>query len=224
MSITAIPATQPSFFRIQLLWIGASAAGGAIAGALEAGRFQFLATLVLMGFLVGIAQGLVLQHYLWGAWPPTSVRRHGRTLGWIAATGIGMVLGNLGQISLQPIGKIATLLQQQIGLWEVFWLNSLIWPIVLFTTSLLQWLLLRFQQKRAAGVGWWIPLSIVGGLLYGAVGATFCNLSCDAMTRTWNPQISTALTYAVSWAAYAVGTGWFIARLVRHNERVARTR
>lgn len=193
--------------QFQLFWILASAAGGGVTGTLEAGRFQFLATLVLMGFLVGIAQWLVLQWYV-----------H-RAFWWFPATGIGMVLGNLAQISLQPIGQLATGLYQWIGLWEVFWLNGLIWPVVLLVTGLLQWVVLQVLFRPASGSGWWILVSIAGGLLYGIAGATFCYLACDGVAAVTNGQVSTALTYAVSWAAYAAGTGWFLAGLIRQNDR-----
>ncbi|MCB0064335.1 MAG: hypothetical protein KDE19_19560 [Caldilineaceae bacterium] len=207
MDTDTASADRPQLLWFWLLWILASAVGGAVTGFLEAGRFQFLATLVLMGFFAGFVQWLVLQPYV------------SRAFWWFPATGIGMVLGNILQILLRPVGQLATLLHQQIGLWEVFWLNGLLWPIVFAATGLLQWLVLRFVCRFSVGTGWWILLSIGAGVLYGTAGATFCYAGCDAISATLNAQVSTALTYAMSWAVYALGSGWFLARLIQRNRR-----
>lgn len=198
---TKLQHTTPSVAALWGLWIIASAVGGAVVGLLEA-RFQFLATLVLAGFVVGIAQWLVLRVYIARAWP------------WIIATGIGVVLGNLLRLNMSSDAQLVTFLWERLGLWEVFWLNVVNQPIVLGITSLLQWLILRRYRQSI----WWIPISLVGGMLLGATSATFCYVGCDAVASSINAQVSTALTYASGWVAYGVVTGGLIARLIRAGE------
>lgn len=190
--------TTPAVIALWGQWIIASTAGGAVVGLLEV-RFQFLATLVLAGFVVGAAQWLILRAYIAHAWL------------WIIASGVGVILGNLLQIEIRGSSQLTTWLSEHLGLWEVFWLNFVSQPIVLVIASLLQWLILRRYRQSL----WWIPVSLVGGMLLGATSATFCSVGCDAVASSVNAQVSTALTYASGWAAYGMVTGGLIARLIR---------
>jgi hypothetical protein len=99
--------------RLWLWWILASAASGAVVGALEEGGFQFFATLVLTGPLIGVAQWLVMRRYIRAAgW-------------WVVASTLGWWIGiNLRFLLVGILNPLIQSLWQEFGLWEVFWINT----------------------------------------------------------------------------------------------------
>lgn len=100
--------------KLLLWWVLANAVGGAIVGALEEGGFQFFATLVLTGPILGVAQWLVLRRYI----------RH--TNWWVIASILGWYLGfPVTLVTREILNPI--LLEMLLAVskpWEVFWLNA----------------------------------------------------------------------------------------------------
>ncbi len=189
-------------FRIWLPWVLASAAGGAIVGALEAGGLQFLATLILAGFVVGAMQWLVLRSHLRAAWQ------------WPLASGVGLLLGNLLNASLPISNLLEPLIGPQAGPWGGIWLNMSFYLLPLTVAGIAQWVVLRQQ----AGAGWWLAISAVGGLVLGAVGSAVCYAGCDMVTASAGAVVSTAVAYGTGWAAYGIVTGWLLARLLQTRD------
>jgi hypothetical protein len=192
-------------------WTLVSAAGGAMVGGLEEGGFQFFATLVLTGPVLGLAQWLVIRHYLRGAG------------GWILASSLGWLIGINLRILLGGLSdRLVQLLWQEFSLWEVLWLNVVREPIVLFVFGAAQWLMLR---RHFSGAGWWILASAVSGVVKGAVSASVCAVACQAVARSAgnaqiNPMVATsALSYGAGWAAYGLITGLVLVWLLQGLHR-----
>lgn len=181
---------------IWLFWVLLSALGGAITGWLEAGRFQFGATLILAGFIVGGLQWFVLRKRLAWAWL------------WPVVTGFGLILGHLAHIYLAVDSAWAMWLWRHVGLWEVFWLNLFMFAIAVTVMSCAQWILLRQYPGSWA----WIPLGTLAGAALGATSATTCNLACDVIAVNLGGAFSGAMVTASGWAIYGVITGWLLSR------------
>jgi hypothetical protein len=172
-----------------LQWMLLNALGGAIVGFLEAWRFQFMATLVFTGPVIGVCQWWLLRRFL----------RPGRW--WMFATAIGWWLAVSISISLnQVITPVVTTLYETFGLWEVFWLNTANGTLELAILGAVQWLVLFFTGWNG---GFWIPASALGGLLMGATGAALCAEVCDALPSGFG----LAIAEAGAWAAYGLVTG-----------------
>lgn len=181
-----------------LAWIITSIAGGALAGYLENRGFQFSATLILQGFLVGSAQWPVLR---WVMQPGLA-----RAGWWILLTGGGMLAGWLLWIQRPaPVQAWPIWLHDHVGMWEVFWLNSLSLGFIMGLTSLVQWLWLRRQQRASL----WIPLSILGGLGMGATSALVAYaITFSALQQLLHPTLHAAVNMGAGWGVYALITGW----------------
>ncbi len=174
-------------------WTLAHAIGGGIVGALEGGQFQFFATLVLTGCILGIAQWLVLR------------REIRQASGWILASTLGWWLGvNLRIGSSGVLDPIVNWLFSTGALWETFWLNLVKQPVTAIALGGAQWLVLRRQFPRA---GWWIVGSAVGGAVNGAFSAVLCAAACQPVSRFGGAVLSTAMTYGVGWAGAGAVTG-----------------
>lgn len=175
--------------RLLLWWALANGLGGAIAGFLEARHFQFLATLVLTGPILGICQWLVLRRYL------------GKVRWWPIATTLGWLLAMPIRIGARDIlNPIINYLYTVGGLWEVFWLNVVNTPVTLAVLALVQWLVLR---PRGLNAGWWVLASAVGGILNGAIGATTCAKVCSMLAV----GVGLGISQGLGWLAYGVVTG-----------------
>jgi hypothetical protein len=182
-------------------WIVASAAGGALTGYLEYTQFQFMATLLFQGFIVGSFQWLLLRPYLKRAWL------------WVPATGVGMFGGFNLWIEVWPDHDVVVgWLYSHWGLWEVFWLNSVGGPVFLLPATILQWWLLRHKVQAGA----WIPLSLAAALVQGAAAATTAYINVD---RVDVPLLNAMGPMAMGWAIHALLTGWFLVRLLTGPER-----
>ena len=187
--------------KLLLWWALANGLGGAIVGFLEAWRFQFLATFVLTGPILGICQWLVLRRYLGKVrWWPIAT-----TFGWLLAMQIRIGAGDL----LDPI---INFLYAVGGLWEVFWLNVVKTPVTLAVLAVVQWLVLR---PRGPHVGLWVFASVVGGVFNGAIGATMCAKVCSLLAV----GVGLGISQGLGWLAYGVVTGVvLIGCLARHNK------
>ena len=193
-----------------LWWTLASALGGATVGALEEGGFQFFATLVLTGPVIGVVQWLVIRRYI-------------RAVGWwVVASTVGWYIGvNFRFLLVGILNPLIQSLWQKFGLWEVFWLNTVKEPVTLTVYGASQWLMLRRSLSRA---GWWILASAVGGIVKGAVEATVCAVACQPIAASVrNGQggvMAAALSYGAGWAGYGVVTGlvlmWLLPQPYRH--------
>ncbi|MGB3310073.1 MAG: hypothetical protein WBG32_01275 [Nodosilinea sp.] len=174
-------------------WVGANLAGGFIVGFLENNGLQFMATLILTGAIVGSLQWLVLRPlggFRW--WPVASA------LGWIVST----MLQSLIQGLYTPL---VNGLWQTFGLWEVFWLNVVTGPLMIWGMAIAQGLILR---RRGLSLGSWVVLSLVGGAIYGAMSAALCWF-CPILPPLWAGGIVTGF----GWAAYGIATGlWLVER------------
>jgi hypothetical protein len=172
-----------------LQWTLAHALGGAIVGFLESWRFQFMATLVFTGPIIGVCQWWLLRRILHpGRW-------------WIFTTAIAwflaMFVAIAGSLWLTPI--VADL-HERFGLWEVFWLNLVNGTVEMAVVGTVQWSMLFFQGWNG---GFWILASALGGMLMGASGASLCAEICQALPS----PLGGTLANAGAWAAYGVVTG-----------------
>lgn len=187
-----------------LWWTLVSASSGAIVGALEAGGFEFFATLVLTGFVVGIAQWWVLRGYIQSA------------IWWVLASALGWFVGiNLAIVSGGLFNALIELLFAVGELGEVFWLNVVKQPVILAVFGVAQWLVLR----RHVQAGWWVLASAVGGVVQGVVSTIICAAACQALTVSVGEQIATAVTYAAGWAGYGAVTGIVLAWLLHSQQK-----
>ncbi len=186
-----------------LWWMLANTVGGAIIGALEEGGFQFFATLFLTGFVLGIAQWLVIRPYI------------GHTGWWVIASSVGWFLGILLNIMATGIlNYIVQLLWAVGGLWEVFWLNLVHEPVTAAVLGVAQWFVLRRHIQHA---GRWILASAVGGAVHGAVSAALCAAACQAITMKVSAEMATAVTYGAGWAGYGAVTGIMLVWLLQNR-------
>ncbi len=187
----------------------ATATSGAIVGALEGGNLQFLATFALTGPILGVAQWLVLRHYI------------PRPSAWIMATTLGWIVGQLIDIQLSSgTNALISFLWQTLGLWEVFWLNVIQQTLILAIQGCAQWLILR---RSLQPIAIWILVSAFGGTLQGAVSAAVCAIACQPVMAAMGGAIATAITYSSGWLAYGIITGTFLAlRLPERNHPQSR--
>ena len=193
-----------------LWWTLANALGGALVGALEEGGFQFFATLVLTGPVIGVAQWLVLRRYIraTGWWVVVS------SVGWWSGINLRILLGEI-------LNRLVQSLWHEFGLWEVFWINTVQEPVTLVSLGFFQWLLLR---RRLPCVGWWILASAVGGAIKGSVSASVCAVACQPVAASVrNGQVgamaAAALSYGAGWAGYSVVTGLVLVWLLWQRYR-----
>lgn len=187
-----------------LSWILVNALGGFVVGGLEAWRFQFLATLVLSGPILGAVQWFVLWQGL------------GMNLLWVLVSSVGWFLGIAVSIYASPLtDPLIQALYAALGQWEVLWLNAVNQTIVLSLFGLAQWVLLRRRVETAA---LWIPISALAGLAYGVAGASFCAAACDPLGRSLGSIAATGMSSAVAWAAYSIVTGYALVRIF--SERI----
>ncbi|MGB3519683.1 MAG: hypothetical protein WBA43_24745 [Elainellaceae cyanobacterium] len=186
--------------RLWLWWTLATTIAGAIVGALEASGFQFIATIVFTGLLIGAAQWLVLRQYVPKAfwWIVVS------TLGW--TFGIALVSSNE---TLDPLIQFLNTL----GLWYVFWMNLVMQPVILAILGAAQFPILRRFVRKAHG---WILVSALGGALEGASGSTVAYILPSGLLPAPFP---TALIYGTGWLSYGIVTGIYLQWLLRHQSR-----
>ncbi len=194
------PMPSSIWLPVWIGWISANLLGGLLVGMLEAAGLQFLATLVLSGPILGALQWLVLRRAL----------RVGA--GWVVASTAGWLAGTAVEMAVSPLlDPLIQALWQNLGLWEVFWLNFVNQLVILTVFGLVQWIILR---RQVVGAGWWIAASALSGLFLGAITASFCALACQPITATLGSIVSTAATYGLGWGAYAVITGYMLVRIL----------
>lgn len=185
--------------QIAVLWVVAVTIAGAIVGLLEGSFFQFGATLIFTGLILGIGQWLVL-------------RRVGMSWHWMVATASGWVFGTFVTMAI-PIGGIANSLAQNVGMWEVFWLNLIQMPFWVLLLAIGQWWLLR-NYKNA----WlWILFTLIGGMVQGGIS------SIAASWDVFSGAINTAFIYGLGWFAYGIITaiGLYVLNVGQQKKRVS---
>lgn len=183
-----------------LKWVMVHFIGGALIGAAEAGGFQFAATLVLTGFVIGTGQWLVLRSQQWRS-------------RWIWVSAIAWLIGSQLTIGASRVINLLMAFLTQLGGWEVLWLNIVNQALIILVLATGQWLLLR---QRYANSLQWIWVSPLAGIVAGATGATFCFALCQVIIQaTQSAVLATALTYATSWLGYSLVTGIALQRLLR---------
>lgn len=179
-----------------LSWCLASATGGAVIGALSAPT-DFFWYLIMTGFVVGVAQWLVLRRYLpYAGW-------------WILVSAFGWILGTVTSIMTReitaPIIEFFELISEVQG---VFWLNVVNGTVYGAVLGVTQWLVLRRHTQRA---GWWVFASAIGGAVNGGVGAV-----CAAAI----PFGGAALPYGAGWAGAGAVTGIVLVWLLHHIQNL----
>ncbi len=179
-----------------LFWILATGAGGAFIGYM-APPGDFFWELIMSGFIVGIAQWVVLRRYIKSA------------IWWIPASGLGWILGiHLMIFTGVILNPLFESLESIGGLWQVFWLNITHEPINFAVLGFAQWLVLRRHFRYAY---WWIVASALSGAVRGAVGFYVCAVTCKFDGGT--------ISNGVGWAASATITGILLLWLVNNHRK-----
>ncbi|PSN12001.1 hypothetical protein C7271_23995 [filamentous cyanobacterium CCP5] len=182
--------------RFLALWVLANLTGGFLAGFLEENGLQFMATLVLTGAIIGTAQWIVL-------------RNRGGFRWWPLISAMGWILSTLGTSLFQGLYRPAIeFLWNQVGLWEVFWINLFSQPLWILGMAIAQSLVLG--SSRAAGV--WLLASLVGAAANGVVSALLCRAWCPAL-----PAALVGIVNGLGWATYGIVTGMAAIKLLGHS-------
>ena len=177
-----------------LNWILATGAAGAFIGYMAAPT-DFFWELIASGFVVGIAQWVVLRRYIKSA------------VWWIPVSGFGWILGIFLMIFTRDIfNPVVDFLTSVGGLWGVFWLNLVGQPINFVVFGFAQWLVLRRYFRYAF---WWIFASTLSGAFRVAAGSYACAVTC----KIGHGSISNG----VGWAASAAITGIVLVWLVDNH-------
>ena len=179
--------------KLFLAWILANAVGGFLIGFLENNGAQFMATLVLAGAILGTSQWLIFRWLnarglRWILWPVVSA------LGWIASVMISLWVSPMTDavLSLLP-GSV----------WEVFWLNLIMWPMNIFCMAIAQGMILSYHARyRLRTIGVWLLASCLGAALHGAVSVLICSGVCQAL-----PRELVGIVDSKGWAVYGIITG-----------------
>ncbi len=187
--------------RLRLWWTLATAIAGAIVGALEESGFQFIATIVFTGLLIGTAQWLVLRQYI------------PKAFWWIVVSALGWTFG---LVLLRYYGSLINPLipfLSTLGVWRIFGTSLVYEPIVLTILGAAQFPILRRFVRKAY---WWILVSALGGALEGASGSTVAYI-----LQPWllPAPLPTALIYGTGWLSYGIVTGICLQWLLRHQPR-----
>lgn len=179
-----------------LFWILTTGAAGTFIGYMAAPT-DFFWELIVTGFVVGIAQWVVLRRYINSA------------IWWILLSGFGWILGIYLMIFTNSIlDALVEFLTSTKGFWQVFWLNITHEPIKFAVFGFAQWLVLRRYFRYT---GWWILASALSGGIRGGVGAYVCAATC----KFGGGSISNG----VGWATSAAITGILLLWLVNNHRK-----
>ncbi len=179
-----------------LSWIVATGAAGAFIGYMALPG-DFFWELIGSGFVVGIAQWLLLRRYLKSA------------VWWIPVTGFGWILGIYLMIFIGGVlNPVVEFLKSSGIFWEVFWLNIVQQPINFASLGFAQWLLLRRYFQYAF---WWILASALSGVVRGGVGSYVCAVTCKIGRGS--------ISNGVGWAASAAITGIVLLWLINNHRK-----
>lgn len=180
-------------------WLLVTGFAGAFIGYMAAPT-DFFWELIASGFVVGIAQWIVLRRY---------VSYIKNAIWWIPLSGFGWILGIYLMIFTREILNPVIEFLNSTGLfWNVFWLNIVREPINFAVFGFAQWLVLRRQFRHAF---WWIFASILSGIARGAVGYYVCSVTC----KIGGGSISNGL----GWAASGAITGIVLKSLVENQRK-----
>ncbi|MBD1848795.1 hypothetical protein H6F87_02020 [Cyanobacteria bacterium FACHB-502] len=187
-----------------LQWLLLHTLAGLTIGALEASQFQFMATLIFSGLLVGVAQWFVLRHVLRKAFR------------WIWVSAIGWLIGVQLMIWLGGWLDLIVAHLTQLGGGEVFWLNVVKQPIALLGMGTAQSLLLPSLWRRTGEKARcrWIVASGIAGAIQGGSSALFCATFCPAFTGQLGTILTTAIVYGVGWFSYSAIVAFLLYKLL----------
>ncbi len=177
-----------------LNWILATSIAGAFIGYMAAPT-DFFWELIASGFVVGIAQWIVLRRYIKSA------------VWWIPASGFGWILGIYLMVFTGGILDTAVDFLKSINIFLEFFRLSLIRQTINFAVfGFAQWLVLRRYFRYAF---WWIFITALSGVVRDAVGFYACAATC----KIGHGSISNG----VGWAASAAITGIVLVWLVDNH-------
>lgn len=182
--------------HLWLSWILATGAAGAFVGYIALPG-DFFWELIGSGFVVGIAQWVVLRRYI----KPVIL--------WIPATALGWISGIFLMIFTKDIFNPVVEFLESTGIfWEVFWLNIVRQPINFAVLGFTQWLLLRRYFQYAF---LWIIVNALSGTVRGAVGSYVCSVTCQIGGGS--------ISNGVGWAASAAITGIVLQWLLNNHRK-----
>ncbi|MEO1764272.1 MAG: hypothetical protein AAFR83_20455 [Cyanobacteria bacterium J06629_18] len=192
------PSPQSNIMLL-LFWILTTGIAGAFI-AYMAAPTDFFWELIASGFVVGIAQWVVLRRY---------INYIKNAFWWIPLSGFGWILGIFLMIFTREfLNPVVEFLSSTGMFWGVFWLNFVRQPINFAVLGFAQWLVLRRYFRYA---GWWIIASALSGIVRGAVGAYLCAVTC----KIGHGSISNG----VGWGASAAITGSLLLLLVNNHRK-----
>lgn len=174
--------------NLWLGWVVINAIAGAITGALEEGGFQFAATLLFSGVLVGIAQGWWLRRCR------LSVRW------WAIATAIGWISGQFLQMALRD--NLAGL-DGQAFFYFIPTVGMAIAQSLVSPLAHLRWI-----GMSALG-------GMANAIVSSAICAAICQPMLMAIPGRFTAILTTAMTYGGGWLGYGLITGTVLQRVVR---------
>ncbi|MCF2971423.1 hypothetical protein L1047_09480 [Synechococcus sp. Nb3U1] len=203
-----LPAQTGCLANFSWRWCLASGLGGAVAGWLEGSGWQFSATLLLLGFSVGLAQSLGLAGFRL-----PQVMGSCRTFGWgwVAVTGLAWILAGWVRLGMQPgLTLLIEGLNPLFSFAGVVWLNFVNEAAQGLGLSLLQWGL--YLRRFPLPILSWVGVNLLAGALRGGISAYACELLCAGPAL--GSSGSTAVVYGLGWLAYGGVTGFWLARWV----------
>ncbi len=200
-------------------WCLASGLGGAVAGWLEGSGWQFSATLLLLGFSVGLSQSLCLAgFYPTVGLPPAVGSRRPWGWEWIAITGMGWILTGWVRLGMQPgltllvegLNQVLLLHNANATGFEVIWLNLVHEAVQGWGLSLLQWGL--YLRRFPVPILGWVGINLLAGAFRGGISAFACGVLCAPLASALGSGWSTAVVYGLGWLVYGGVTGFWLAR------------
>jgi hypothetical protein len=199
-----MPTPFGEYLTLWLSWLLATTAGGAAIGTIIVltGSNEIFVFLFFTGFVIGVAQWLILRRYFRGA------------LWWVPASGFAWFVSLIVMSSIvgETNNPIAEFISSVFGLWRAFELNVAIGTGVGAGLGVAQWLVLRRQTLFA---GWWVLASVVGGAINGAVAVSVGSI---------NGFGGMPLPYVAGWAANGAVTGIVLAWMLSNRTEIGRDR
>lgn len=197
-------------FTLWLWWILASAAGGAVAGALLSA--DFWPVLLLFGTVFAVPQWLVLRHYQDSA------------VFWVPFTGGGVILAWLAAI---PAGYVALIYVGMTPPSVREALPSSLTPVALsilpgavagLVVGSVQHLILEFSHPPKR---WWLAASALGGVALGQMFLLWVRYVIDATAfgLGYGRELFFPSLGMIGGAVYGITTGFVLGRFSFHSAR-----
>lgn len=182
MAHTNIQSPESLFF-LWLLWVIATTIGGIIFGAWIFGNEDYFSFIFMTGLIIGVAQWLILRHYIpYAGW-------------WILATFLGWFVRIFVPYYETTIGPFG---------YDVV-NNSITFTLL----GVAQWLVLRHHTQYAAS---WIPVSTVSGVVSAAVRLTVTAFLGDVSSLHYviKNVLFNGISWAASAAVTGVMLAWLL--------------